>query len=133
MKALKNRAIITEAVLLFTLMLGLTLASHAQFVHPGCLGSQADLNRARTEVAAGVSPWIDDWNRLTNNSHAQLSYVDHPQSVVYRGVSGSCPAQNYTYLYNDAAAIWACALRYQISGDTNYANKAVQIMNDWSA
>ena len=59
--------------------------------------------------------------------------MDHPQPVVHRGISGSCPAENYTYLYNDAAAIWACSLRYQISGDTNYANKAVQIMNDWSA
>jgi hypothetical protein len=33
---------------------------------------------------------------------------------------------------NDAHAAYQCALRYHISGDTNYANKAIQIMNAWA-
>ena len=32
---------------------------------------------------------------------------------------------------NDIAAAYQCALRYHISGDTNYANEAVSILNAW--
>ncbi|WP_211467117.1 LamG-like jellyroll fold domain-containing protein [Collimonas silvisoli] len=102
------------------------------FVHPGLLHTQADFDRMSQKVAAKASPWIDGWNVLILNSHASLSYTPNPQTVVYRGSDG-VHAQNFGSLYNDVAAAYACALRWKISGDTAYADKAVQIMNAWSA
>ena len=101
------------------------------FVHPGGMHTEADFARMRAKVAAGAEPWLSGWEMLTNNSHAQLTYTPNPQTNIYRGYDGT-HSENYGILYNDIAAAYQCALRYQVSSDPNYANKAVQIMNAWS-
>lgn len=101
------------------------------FVHPGGMHTAADFARMRTKVATNAQPWLDGWNRLLANSHAQLTWTPNPQPIIYRGFDGVHP-ENYGTLYNDIAAAYQCALRYHVSGDPNYANKAVEIMNAWS-
>jgi hypothetical protein len=100
------------------------------FVHPGLLHTQADFDRMKAKYT--TSPWSGSWTILINNSHASLSYTAHPQTIVYRGYDG-VHAENYSSLFNDVAAAYACAVRWKISGDTAYADKAVQIMNAWSS
>ncbi len=100
------------------------------FVHPGLLHTQADFDRMKAKYT--TSPWSGSWNLLINNSHASLSYTPRPQTIVYRGYDG-VHSENYSTLFNDVAAAYACALRWKISGDTAYADKAVQIMNAWSS
>jgi hypothetical protein len=102
------------------------------FVHPGLLHAQADFDRMAAKVAANATPWIDSWNLLIANSHASLGYTPRPQAVVYRNdpLNG---ADNSALLFNDVAAAYACALRWKVSGNTAYADKAVQIMNAWSS
>ncbi|MCW3610619.1 LamG-like jellyroll fold domain-containing protein [Burkholderia cenocepacia] len=100
------------------------------FAHPGLLHTQADFDRIAQKVAASASPWLDGWNKLIGNDHAQLSWSPRPQAVVRRGGTG---AQNYPVLYKDIAAAYACALRWKISGNAAYADKAVKIMNVWSS
>ncbi|WP_082548336.1 LamG-like jellyroll fold domain-containing protein [Massilia sp. Root335] len=107
-----------------------TGASTGPFVHPGLLHTQADFDRMQVKYT--TAPWSGSWNILVNNSHASLTYTPHPQTIVYRGYDGT-HAENYSTLFNDVAAAYACALRWKISGDINYANKAVQIMNAWSS
>jgi hypothetical protein len=102
------------------------------FVHPGLLHSQQDFERMRAKVAAGAQPWTAGWERLVANPHAALTWTAQPVSIVYRGANGTNP-ENYGQLYNDAAAAYALALRWQISGDDAYAAKAVQVLNAWSA
>jgi hypothetical protein len=115
---------------LFLFLLGSSGWAQAQllFTHPGALHTQADLDRMSAQVAAGASPWIDSWNILIANSHSSLSWTPRPVATVVRGGSN----QNYPQLYNDIAAAYACVLRWYISGDTAYADKAVEIMNAWS-
>lgn len=82
------------------------------------------------KVAAVAAPWIDIWNGLISNGHASLGRTPRPQTVVCRG-SDDIHSQNYTLLFNDVAATYACALRWKISGSLAYADKAVQILNAW--
>jgi hypothetical protein len=98
------------------------------FVHPGCLHTQEDLDRMASQIAAGAGPWLDSWNILVANPHSSLGWRPRPVATVIRGGSG----ENYSLLFNDTAAAYACALRWYISGDTAYADKAVEIMNAWS-
>jgi len=101
------------------------------FIHPGLLHTEADFERMRAKVKAGESPWIDGWQRLTENRHASLSWVPRPQPEIHRN-DGVNP-DNSQIFANDVAAAYACALRWQVSGDKAYADKAVEIMNAWSA
>jgi hypothetical protein len=109
-----------------------TAASTQTFTHPGLLHTEADFGRMRAKVAAKASPWIDGWNVLVANSHTSLSRNPNPQAAIYRGNDG-VHAENYGILYNDIAAAYGCALRWKVSGDTAYADKAVQYLNAWSA
>ncbi len=100
------------------------MASAQTFVHPGGLHTQADLDRMKTQVAAGAHPWIDGWNRLLEDPKAQNTYAARPQENM--GVSRQ-KAQD------DATAAYLNALRWYISGDTSYADCAVRNLNGWSA
>jgi hypothetical protein len=101
------------------------------FVHPGLLHSEADFDRMRDRVMADAQPWRQGWDRLVANAHAQLTWNPRPAAIVFRGNDGMTP-QNYPQLYNDIAAAYALALRWKISGDAAYADKAVQILDAWS-
>ena len=94
------------------------------FVHPGGLHTQADLDRMKTQVAAGAHPWIDDWNLLIQDPWAQSNYVPHP--LANMGSDRQLADQ-------DAHAAYLNAIRWYISGDMAYANTAMNILNAWAA
>lgn len=98
------------------------------FVHPGLLHSEADFERMRTKVKAKESPWIDGWGKLTSSRFAQLSIKPRPAEIVIRG---DVPGNNVALLFMDAAAAYQLALRWKISGEQEYAEKALEILNAW--
>ncbi|SOE98848.1 Alginate lyase [Burkholderia sp. OK233] len=105
------------------------------FLHPGLLHTADDFIRMQQKVVTlKASPWIDGWNTLLSclNTYNNLSWQPHAQSVVYRGSDG-VHAENYSTLMDDIAVAYMCALYWKVSGDTAYADKAVQIMNAWSS
>jgi hypothetical protein len=101
------------------------------YIHPGLLHTQADFIRMQVQVSAGTQPYLDGWNKLTANSHGLSTYtMQGPIDTVYRGTG---TPENYSKLYNDVAAAYQNALRWKVNGDVACANKAVAIMNAWSA
>ena len=104
------------------------------FTHPGCLSTTNDFARMAAKVQAGAHPWIDSWNTLTNNSHAQTSYTPSPVPILQRGNGGGACLVNDTYpnAMNDAAAAYQLSLRWQITGNNAYANAATNILNQWA-
>ncbi|HVY40129.1 MAG TPA: alginate lyase family protein [Polyangia bacterium] len=102
------------------------------FVHPGLLHGDADFARMKAKVDAGAEPWLSGWQKLTANAHAQLTWTARPVAMVYRGADGTHP-ENYAQLFNDAAAAYALAVRWKVSGDARYADKAAEILDDWAA
>lgn len=114
-------------------VIGLSQTVFAQpFTHPGCLSTQADLDRMKAKVAANAHPWVDSWTILTANSHSSLSYNPNPTPTLIRGSTPADP-ENYSRAMNDAAAAYQTALRWWITGNTNYANKSIQILDAWSS
>jgi hypothetical protein len=105
-------------------------ATPGGFVHPGLLHSASDLERMKAKVAAGVQPWKAGWDRLVANPHSSPRWMPRPVPVVYRGYNGTDP-ENYALLFNDAAAAYALALRWKISGDRAYADRAVMVLDAW--
>jgi len=111
---------------------GAAIAEGSTFVHPGLLHTGQDFTRMHTKVAQGAQPWSAGWQRLVDNRHASLGWQPRAQSMVYRGRDGVHP-ENYSVLFNDAAAAYALALRWKVSGDAAYADRAVQVLNAWGA
>ena len=107
-----NRA----ALFAFTLVIALAASAPAQpFVHPGGLHTSADLERMKTNVLAGNSPWIEGWNALVQDRKAQENYKASPHFQM----ASRQRAQD------DANAAYLNALRWVISGDTVHADCAV--------
>ncbi len=105
------------------------------FVHPGCLSTQADLDRMKAKIAANAQPWKAGYDMLAANSHSSASYTAYPHPVVCRG--GACAgmglSQDYMTMANDAAAAYQCALRYRLTGDTAFADAAMRNMDGYTA
>lgn len=116
---------------LLTIFIGLCLLQnfllsqtvHAQFVHPGGLHTQSDLDRMRDKVAAGAHPWIDDWDLLIKDPLAQNTY---------KAASLPNMGRNRQRADQDAHAAYLNAIRWYISDDTSYADAAVRILNKYA-
>lgn len=100
-----------------------TAKTSGNFIHPGGLHTQADLDRMRTKVAEAAQPWIDGWNLLIRDPLAQSDYKASPkENMNARQV-----------LSNDAHAAYLNAIRWYISGDDCHAQCAIRILNDYSS
>lgn len=100
-----------------------------KFTHPGLLHTDADFERMRTKVAAGAQPWLDGWNALTASSRAQLGRAPVPLATVVRGGDG----ENHRTMVEDMERAYQFALRWKVSGNTAYADLAVQYLDAWSS
>ena len=102
------------------------------FVHPSVLNSQEELDRIKYRVnyePASVARL--GWNQMTNSIYAPLNY----QYVTYSNVVvvGSGTTNSETQFRHDAQATYAAALQWVVTGNTQYRDKAVTILNAWSA
>ncbi|WP_423600084.1 LamG-like jellyroll fold domain-containing protein [Roseateles sp. MS654] len=96
------------------------------FRHPGLLLTDADFKRIRDHIAAGQQPWTGWWNKLCADRAASLEGQPNPQEGVYR-------ADNSKHaMYRDIQRAWCLALRWRLSGDPRYADKAVETLDAWS-
>lgn len=112
-----------------------TIDENKTFVHPGLLHSDADFARIKAKVEAEEEPWMQGWNKLIANSHASLSYNPSPTVKLVRGGNSKeePDPDNYSHAMNDVAAAYQLAIRWKVTGETAYADKAVQILNAWAS
>jgi len=118
-----------KQLILFLSLLLTTIACAGGFIHPGALHTQADFDRIKAQIVANEPSVVQDYAKLTNNSHSSSSYGQAPQSSIIRGGG---VGENYSRAMNDAAAAYQNALRWKIGGDVANADKAVAIMNGWA-
>lgn len=129
------RKVVTLAALV-PLALGLVStpapAAPATFTHPGVLVSRPQLDFVKTQVNAGAQPWKAAYDQAVSSSYASLSRTPKPRAVVECG-SYSNPNYGCTDEREDAIAAYTDALIWYISGDARYAQKAIALMDAWSA
>lgn len=126
-------SVVTALVLGFFAQPGTTAqAAPATFVHPGVDVSRSQLDFARTEVLAGAQPWKGAYDQMMASSYAGLTRTPKPRAVVECG-SYSNPNYGCTDEREDAIAAYTDALAWYITKDARYAQKAIEIMDAWSA
>ncbi len=104
----------------------------AVFTHPGVGVSRAQLDFVRAKVQAGAQPWTNAFNQAKNSKYASLTRTPTPRAVVECG-SYSNPNYGCTDEREDAIAAYTDALLWYITRDDRYAQKAIQLMDAWSA
>lgn len=104
------------------------------FIHPGMLHTQTDLDRTKAKVEAGEEPWASAYRKLLTSPHVSLDWKAAPVEKIVRGgrTIWEPDPDNYQLAYRDAATAYQCALVWHISGDKAYADKSVQILNAWA-
>ncbi|WUD77620.1 alginate lyase family protein [Streptomyces sp. NBC_00510] len=107
-------------------------AAPAAFSHPGVLVSRAQLDFARGKVQAGAQPWKGAYDQMMASAYASQSRTPKPRAVVECG-SYSNPNYGCTDEREDAIAAYTNALAWYITRDAKYAQKAIQLMDAWSA
>jgi hypothetical protein len=136
-RQLRPTAVAIAAVLIAAS--GLIASAHAAaqtvtatFVHPGVLVSRAQLDFVKGRVQAGAQPWASAYSQMTASRYASLSRTPAPRAVVECGPYSN-PNFGCTDEREDAIAAYTDALAWYISGNSAYAQKAIQLMDAWSA
>jgi len=96
------------------------------FRHPGLLVTEDDFTRIRECISKGQQPWTDWWNKLCADRITSLDAKPNPLVGVYRADSSKFA------MYRDIQRAWCLALRWRLSGDTRYADKAVETLDAWA-
>ncbi len=105
-----------------------TALAQGGFHHPGLLHSAADFEAVKTRVAMGDAHALEALEALRtappmNGDHGGNWAVNE---VIKRGVQGD---ENYMNAYRNAARAYQCALAWKITGETWYADVAVDVLN----
>ncbi|MBD9392630.1 alginate lyase family protein [Acidovorax sp. ACV01] len=85
----------------------------------------------RTKLGEGAEPWKLAWNVLITSGHSNLSsdMMPNPLTVVIRGGTG----QNFGTMIKDMQRAYQLALRWKVSQDDAYADRAVVFLDAWSS
>lgn len=106
------------------LLLGLQYVHAGRtFVHPGISYTQADIDRMRSLIAAKQEPYYSAFTALKNSSYSSTT-----SSVTQRGTQIEEGKFNGT-IGVDGRRAHDLALLYVLTGESKYADKAVQLLN----
>ena len=105
----------------------------AQFQHPGVLVSQAQLDYIKIMVASHTEPFYSAYQKALNSNIGQLNYkIQGPPAG---GIIDCGPTSNpdigCSAADNDSSAAYLQALLWYITGNQQYAQNAISILNTY--
>ncbi|SEG95316.1 Alginate lyase [Nonomuraea solani] len=127
---MRLRLILTVSSLVGAMLAVPAHATAAAFNHPGVLVSRPQLDHVKANL--GNEPWKSAWAALRASSFASLSWTAKPRATVECGPSSN-PDLGCSDERKDGMAAYTHALQWYLTQDARYAQKAIQIMDAWSA
>nr|BAM95908.1 acetan lyase [Paenibacillus sp. OTK] len=130
----KNARIGICSILSLALLFSLAATAMA-YSHPASSVTASELDIIKAKVAAQISPWKEAYDIMIADANDGLSVSGNAIAIwnipgYYADSAGHNAAKGRMEV--DAKAAYATALAYQFTGNTAYANKAVQLLNGWS-
>src|SRR5574344_178107 len=116
-----------KLITLLVLLCSINIGAQKVFVHPGLSHTRADIDRMKSMIAAKQEPFYSAY--LNFASAATSSYNYSIQNVK---PTQSRPDKMDALLANDGHAAHNIALMWWLTGDDRYANKAVEILNNFN-
>ncbi|MGG1555351.1 S-layer homology domain-containing protein [Paenibacillus ferrarius] len=104
------------------------------FNHPGILLTMNDLDSMKAHVLAKEEPWYSDYQRMLNSVSYGVASSDYQTTVFANVGRGGAPSDsgNIGYFEKGGNAAYFNALQWVITGDRQYADKAVDIVTQWA-
>ncbi len=103
-----------------------------QFKHPGISNSQAELDQIKILANAPTNSVIKQgYLRMLKSDLSKLTYKPSPHDTVLVA-SGSVVPKGERDLNTGSSVAYAHALRWVVTGQQQYANKAIEILNAWT-
>jgi hypothetical protein len=109
-----------------------TMRSPAGFVHPGILVNRDMLLFVRERIAAAEEPWTSALRHAEQSAYNASDFTPRPREVVLCGPYSN-PNQGCSDELRDAVAAYTQALLWAYTGDRSHAQRAIRILNAWSA
>jgi hypothetical protein len=105
------------------------------FSHPGILLTMDDLERLKARVQAKEEPWYSDYQRMVNSVSYDLAGPNYQNKVFSNVGRGGSPSDsgNMGYFEKGGNAAYFNALQWVITGDHQYADRAVDILSQWAS
>lgn len=102
------------------------------FVHPGIFSSQAELDSLRIAVSTNNgTPMVAGYNSLASSNYGSLNYTATPYADVLVEPSGWCKEEGA--FRQDAHALYIQAIKWVVTGDDRYRDKAIEIADAWAS
>ncbi len=100
-----------------------------EFNHPGIYSSGKELNKIKANVNGNVPHRMKlGWENLIKSKYAGLDYTASPKELIRFKNTEEKKAFD-----NDGKAVYNHALQWVVTGEQIYADKAIEICNDWAA
>ncbi len=109
-----------------------TVEPNSGLRHPGVLVTVEQLEAVRHHVRAGEQPWASAYSKMSRSAFASMSWQPKARDAVECGYF-SDPDNGCTDEWNDANAAYTQALLWYFTGTRAHADKAIQIIDAWSA
>ena len=106
----------------------------AKFNHPGLLNDLEELQLIKKKIEAGEEPWKSAFESMKATKWASLEHKPHPHENTSAGIFGAGGGPGGVYDEDDdSIAAYTHTLMWIFTGDERHAQKAVEILNAWSA
>ena len=96
------------------------------------LHSSEDLEFLKQKIDVGEEPWAERWQQLNSSGIGSLRYQPNAYPEVTRGPYNQ-PDIGGSEFSRDSAAAYTHALQWSLTGIEAHADKAIEILNDWSS
>lgn len=97
------------------------------FTHPCMLHTDADFEYARQKaMVEKKQPWLMGFEKLQESPRAKKTYQPRPVSKIER------PGGGYNAISDDGAAAYQLALMWKMTGDSDYADASIRVLNEWA-
>jgi hypothetical protein len=107
-----------------------SFAAATSFVHPGVLNTESSLNLVASQVISGNSERTAAYEKVTAFIKGHKYPTSFPSIVVVGSDGATSPSKKQ--IRDDAELVYATALEWAETGNSEYAGKAIAILNGWS-
>lgn len=118
-----------KIVLFFIILFFVFIDTFAQFVHPGIDQSQDDLNYMKHLVLSGDTDCVKAFELLKNETNLNYEFDVFPH--ILSGPFGN-PDIGGKELSSSSRMAYNCAVLWYITGNDEYAKKAITIIEKWA-